>query len=160
MVIGDSLGCNDHEIDKSWGEWGRRAVECRSWCTSKQTSPYLGNCSWDPVWSSSVRSSRTASFRKKHGPSYPSRDKAKLCHAFFAMIFTNKVSQSCVLSDSIWGELPALDVDQVKDYLWEIGPYKSGELDGLYPKMLWKWVIQDLLTVFCKDNLHLKVSIM
>lgn len=74
------------------------------------------------------------------------------------MIFTNKVSQACVLSDSIWGELPALDVDQVKDYLWEIGPYKSRELDGLYPKMLRKWVTQDLLTVFSKGNLHLEVS--
>lgn len=88
----------------------------------------------------------------------PCRDKAKVLNAFFALIFTNKVSQACMLSDSVWGELPALDMSQVKNYLWEIGPYKSRGLDGLYPEMLRKWVIQYLFTVFYKDNLHQKVS--
>lgn len=89
----------------------------------------------------------------------PPIDKSKLLDAFFALIFTNKVSQAWVLSDLVWGgELPAVDMGQVKDYFGEIGPYESRGLDGLYPNMLRKQVIQYLFTVFCKGNLCLKVS--
>ncbi|CAM5172065.1 unnamed protein product [Eretmochelys imbricata] len=66
-------------------------------------------------------------------------EKANVLNAFFASVFTNKVSsQTAVLGITTWGidGQPSVEKEVVRDYLEKLDVHKSMGLDELHPRVL------------------------
>ncbi|CAM4571676.1 unnamed protein product [Caretta caretta] len=66
-------------------------------------------------------------------------EKANVLNAFFASVFTNKVSsQSTALSSTAWGggDQPSVEKEVVRDYLEKLDMHKSMGLDALHLRVL------------------------
>nr|XP_048723915.1 uncharacterized protein LOC125644272 [Caretta caretta] len=66
-------------------------------------------------------------------------EKAEVLHAFFASVFTDKISShTAVLGNTVWGggEKPSVVKEQVKNYLEKLDMHKSMSPDLMHPKVL------------------------
>ncbi|CAM5097098.1 unnamed protein product [Natator depressus] len=66
-------------------------------------------------------------------------EKANVLNAFFASVFTNKVSsQTAALGSTAWagGDQPCVEKEVVRDYLEKLDEHKSMGLDALHPRVL------------------------
>ncbi|CAM5138834.1 unnamed protein product, partial [Eretmochelys imbricata] len=66
-------------------------------------------------------------------------EKANVLNAFFASVFTNKVSsQTAALGITTWGidGQPSVEIEVVRDYLEKLDVHKSMGLDELHPRVL------------------------
>ncbi|CAM5108613.1 unnamed protein product [Natator depressus] len=66
-------------------------------------------------------------------------EKANVLNAFFASVFTNKVSsQTTALGSTAWGggDKPSVEKEVVRDYLEKLDEHKSMGLNALHPKVL------------------------
>ncbi|CAM5153827.1 unnamed protein product [Natator depressus] len=66
-------------------------------------------------------------------------EKANVLNAFFASVFTNKVSsQTTALGSTAWGggDLPSMEKEVVRDYLEKLDKQKSMGPDALHPRVL------------------------
>ncbi|CAM4699944.1 unnamed protein product, partial [Caretta caretta] len=66
-------------------------------------------------------------------------EKANVLNAFFASVFTNKVSsQTTVLGSTAWGggDQPSVEKEEVRDYLEKLDVHKSMGPDALHPRVL------------------------
>ncbi|CAM5127912.1 unnamed protein product [Eretmochelys imbricata] len=66
-------------------------------------------------------------------------EKANVLNAFFASVFTNKVSsQTTALGSTAWGggSQPSVKKEVVRDYLEKLDVHKSMGLDALHPRVL------------------------
>ncbi|CAM4534308.1 unnamed protein product [Caretta caretta] len=66
-------------------------------------------------------------------------EKAKVLNAFFASVFTNKVSsQTTALGSTAWGggDQPSVEKEVVRDYLEKLDVHKSMGPDALHPRVL------------------------
>ncbi|CAM4575936.1 unnamed protein product [Lepidochelys kempii] len=66
-------------------------------------------------------------------------EKANVLNAFFASVFTNKVSsQTAALGSTAWGggDRPSVEKEVVRDYLEKLDEHKSMGPDGLHPRVL------------------------
>ncbi|CAM4715659.1 unnamed protein product, partial [Lepidochelys kempii] len=66
-------------------------------------------------------------------------EKANVLNAFFASVFTNKVSsQTTALGSTAWGggDQPSVEKEVVRDYLEKLDVHKSMGPDALHPKVL------------------------
>ncbi|CAM4545620.1 unnamed protein product [Lepidochelys olivacea] len=66
-------------------------------------------------------------------------EKANVLNAFFASVFTNKVSsQTTALGSTAWGEgdQPSVEKEVVQDYLEKLDEHKSMGPDALHPRVL------------------------
>ncbi|CAM4686112.1 unnamed protein product [Lepidochelys kempii] len=66
-------------------------------------------------------------------------EKANVLHAFFASVFTNKVSsQTTALGSTAWGggDQPSVEKEAVHDYLEKLDVHKSMGPDALHPRVL------------------------
>ncbi|CAM4512741.1 unnamed protein product, partial [Caretta caretta] len=70
-------------------------------------------------------------------------EKANVLNAFFASVFTNKVSsQTTALGNTAWGvgDQPSVEKEVVRDYLEKLDEHKSMGLDALHPRVLMELV--------------------
>ncbi|CAM4604369.1 unnamed protein product [Caretta caretta] len=66
-------------------------------------------------------------------------EKANVLNAFFAFVFTNKVSsQTTALGNTAWGgdDQPSVEKEVVRDYLEKLDVHKYMGLDALHPRVL------------------------
>ncbi|CAM5082501.1 unnamed protein product [Eretmochelys imbricata] len=66
-------------------------------------------------------------------------ERANVLNAFFASVFTNKVSsQTTALGSTAWGggDQPSVEKEVVRDYLEKLDEHKSVGPDALHPRML------------------------
>ncbi|CAM4580797.1 unnamed protein product [Caretta caretta] len=66
-------------------------------------------------------------------------EKANVLNAFFASVFTNKVSsQTAALGSTAWGEgdQPSVEKEVVRDYLEKLDEHRSMGPDALHPRVL------------------------
>ncbi|KAG6923734.1 hypothetical protein G0U57_019529, partial [Chelydra serpentina] len=66
-------------------------------------------------------------------------EKASVLNAFFASVFTDKVSsQAAALRSTVWGggEQPSVEKEVVRDYLEKLDEHKSMGPDALHPRVL------------------------
>ncbi|CAM5114317.1 unnamed protein product [Natator depressus] len=65
-------------------------------------------------------------------------EKANVLNAFFASVFTNKVSSQTALGITEWGRdgQPSVEIEVVRDYLEKLDVHKSMGPDELHPRVL------------------------
>ncbi|CAM5102982.1 unnamed protein product [Eretmochelys imbricata] len=78
-------------------------------------------------------------------------EKANVLNAFFASVFTNKVSsQTAALGSTAWGggDQPSVEKEVVRNYLEKLDEHKSMGPDALHPRVLKQLVAEPLAIIF------------